>query len=63
MQNKAWVLDPDFITKTAEQWPDNSYHLEGLNGADPEIKKGSVIVNLITLVGKEKGDTIERLME
>lgn len=44
VENQAWISGPDFLTKSADSWPENPDHLIDLTTADPEIKKNATII-------------------
>lgn len=63
MQNQNWTSGPDFLTRSAESWPDKPAHLKDLTATDPEMKKNATI-NVIALEKQEnKTDAMQRLIE
>lgn len=48
VQNQVWISRPDFLTKSADSWPENPDHMRDLTAADPEIKKNATI-NAVTV--------------
>lgn len=63
VQNQNWTSGPDFLTRSAESWPDNPAHLKDLTATDPEMNKNATI-NVIALEKQEnKTDAMQRLIE